>query len=1543
MAMICDPVAAKGRTSTCAGAFLVLWLVSHVAYSQETCFGLPVTLSGTSEDDVLIGTPGDDVIHGGNGNDVIDGGGGNDRLCGGNGTDVLRGEEGDDLLDGGNGVDLLNGGPGNDYLTGGNGDDYLDGGAGLADVLDGGRGEDTCTAGETTSACEQESQGSAPILSNLTAPPSTPFTDDLIVSFDYADADGDIEIVSVTTDNEFEQRTFPVPKALLELGGTSGMATLPIRHELLPIGETLVTLQLWDASGLSSEPMSVAANVGGLQIPGSAPILLGLEPVNPLWDLPSPGPNRARPLFAIAFEDADADIERVRIRVTPPVGATTALEADAASFGILGAMGQVTQTLLTLRPEHPAGTYRVALTLVDRGGRLSNTLETLLDVVAIGGRPALSITSFDPAAGGAGTEVTVQGGGFPVADPGLLLELADVPAEIVAMTPASLTFVVPEGARTSHILLQTSEGATRSADPFAVLPSIRIDPADARISVDASLALRVVVTGAASDDVVWEVDGLPGGDFLVGTVDAGGVYTAPSGVPAAGSVMVTARLGSEPTVSSTAQIEILPPPLAPGGGRVLAGSGVSITSADGRSGVEIPAGALASDADVAVETLYAADFPVVPAGQRIVAAADFSPSGTAFSAPATITLPLSRYLPPGSAIALYYVDPFDGTLVDEGVVGTVGENGDRVTAAVSHFSIWVATQPSPPALPDPVIDEVTPSVGLEGMKVPVRFTGSGLTSDLDVAVFYNDTPTNDIVPGTFFAAGSQAAVLLQIGVIPGLRAGQSDSGYTLRLRRYGVFEGPDIPFTVQGLDELHLTPRAEPYEIGGTSESPLRYSSVLIDADAIVHVPDAGFWLEATGPVEVYGRIDGTGEDGQPAQLIYCGAPEGSTGDDCGRELGALDGRGGRGRHTGCGIGDFFGGAEFECATPQNYGEHSLPCLGNYTGCAFSTNIPRGLGGVPALTAGFDLLDAVEAVVSCAAGVLVGCVEFFQEVIETAQDFGDLVDGRLIGRRGFGGGYTVFGGSVRGAGGGGSGGGLLELLVADLYGGGGGAGGKPGRSIDIVTPASVIVGGNITARGGRGGDGSGTGLLVDILEGVEIEGLPIGDFLGGVMIPMPAFPGGGGGGASGGAVVVRAGTRVITPSPLEQLSAAPGLGGAGGITVVDPTTGRSRYTVDVSHASDGVGGLRTVADGTGRVDYRSSPVFDPTSIDTMVTSRFAIAVRVSALLPAGQPITIRVENETEPAAHFFAPFAGGSYATNILLSPGFNTVCVVMVVDQPCAAAQPMHEFLQKTILVLGVDSDNDGLSDADEEALGTDPLDPDSDDDGLSDGAETILGTDPLAADTDGDGISDGDEVANGTDPLDPNDPGGPGGPGGPGEVLCADLGHYGDQCSLAELEDTDGRNGYGVKVGGVWFRSIRPHDTPGFAYSSRILVEAFSGSDGPGLLFTPDAGVLVDVGGIGAIINVTGVEFGSVTFSSATFDAAWSKALDVGSLSGTVTFSWSGLNAFRDFRDPVLPGTSGLPVVQATPENPTLLSITPNIGVFGGEITRFLVTVSP
>ncbi len=67
-------------------------------------------------------------------------------------------------------------------------------------------------------------------------------------------------------------------------------------------------------------------------------------------------------------------------------------------------------------------------------------------------------------------------------------------------------------------------------------------------------------------------------------------------------------------------------------------------------------------------------------------------------------------------------------------------------------------------------------------------------------------------------------------------------------------------------------------------------------------------------------------------------------------------------------------------------------------------------------------------------------------------------------------------------------------------------------------------------------------------------------------------------------------------------------------------------------------------------------------------------------------------------------------------------------------------------------DSDQDGLTDAEEAQLGTNPATVDSDNDGLFDREEVkVYGTDPLNPDSDGDGFLDGAEVEGGYNPLGP------------------------------------------------------------------------------------------------------------------------------------------------------------------------------------------------
>lgn len=90
-----------------------------------TCNGLPATIVGDNNDNMIFGTSGNDVIFDPAGNDTIHGLGGADVICGGPGRDVLFGGRGRDRLYGSGGRDNLSGGSGRDRCVGGTGRDKL--------------------------------------------------------------------------------------------------------------------------------------------------------------------------------------------------------------------------------------------------------------------------------------------------------------------------------------------------------------------------------------------------------------------------------------------------------------------------------------------------------------------------------------------------------------------------------------------------------------------------------------------------------------------------------------------------------------------------------------------------------------------------------------------------------------------------------------------------------------------------------------------------------------------------------------------------------------------------------------------------------------------------------------------------------------------------------------------------------------------------------------------------------------------------------------------------------------------------------------------------------------------------------------------------------------------------------------------------------------------------------------------------------------------------------------------------------------------------
>jgi hypothetical protein len=155
------------------------------------------------------------------------------------------------------------------------------------------------------------------------------------------------------------------------------------------------------------------------------------------------------------------------------------------------------------------------------------------------------------------------------------------------------------------------------------------------------------------------------------------------------------------------------------------------------------------------------------------------------------------------------------------------------------------------------------------------------------------------------------------------------------------------------------------------------------------------------------------------------------------------------------------------------------------------------------------------------------------------------------------------------------------------------------------------------------------------------------------------------------------------------------------------------------------------------------------AVEVLVTSEPGTAL--PGVNYADSPRTVRFEKGESSQSCAFPILSnvqvnGNKDFTLRLSSPA---ACVIPLDGQSATAI---------TLLDNDVDSDGDGLSDAEETSLyGTDPNQSDTDRDGLNDGDEVHsrfgYATNPALFDTDNDGISDYVEIRTHHDPLDPTD----------------------------------------------------------------------------------------------------------------------------------------------------------------------------------------------
>jgi serine protease len=138
---------------------------------------------------------------------------------------------------------------------------------------------------------------------------------------------------------------------------------------------------------------------------------------------------------------------------------------------------------------------------------------------------------------------------------------------------------VPTPAAVTVMAVSVADGTkTASAQVTITAPvAVSVSPATASVQTGMTQVFAAAVSGSSNTSVMWSVNGVAGGNAMVGMISASGVYTAPATVPSPAMVMVTAVSAADSTKSGSAQTTVMTPATAsgsnPASGAASGGSG----------------------------------------------------------------------------------------------------------------------------------------------------------------------------------------------------------------------------------------------------------------------------------------------------------------------------------------------------------------------------------------------------------------------------------------------------------------------------------------------------------------------------------------------------------------------------------------------------------------------------------------------------------------------------------------------------------------------------------------------------------------------------------------------------------------------------------------------------------------------------------------------------------------------------------------------------------------------------------------------------------
>jgi hypothetical protein len=170
-------------------------------------------------------------------------------------------------------------------------------------------------------------------------------------------------------------------------------------------------------------------------------------------------------------------------------------------------------------------------------------------------------------------------------------------------------------------------------------PSVTVTPATTTVQVNGTQQFSATLTNTPTQLVNWSVNGTAGGNSTVGTISAGGLYTAPPVPPSGGSVTVQAASVDAPSAVGSATVTVTNPPpppppakpvltsISPTGGNQNTAVSVTLTGTNFKSGAAVGV----SGSGVAVGNV------VVVSATKITATFTISSSATISTRSVTVT------------------------------------------------------------------------------------------------------------------------------------------------------------------------------------------------------------------------------------------------------------------------------------------------------------------------------------------------------------------------------------------------------------------------------------------------------------------------------------------------------------------------------------------------------------------------------------------------------------------------------------------------------------------------------------------------------------------------------------------------------------------------------------------------------------------------------------------------------------------------------------------------------------------------------------------